>query len=98
MSPNWRLTTATGRRIVCCTSTWIVVMSPPSNVHYVAARPPDAQGHARLAGIFRLAHHAAPKGPPMPDVVLCADLGTQSLRVGAVTARGSVAAAAVTPL
>jgi xylulokinase len=34
----------------------------------------------------------------MPDVVLCADLGTQSLRVGAVTARGSVAAAATAPL
>jgi xylulokinase len=34
----------------------------------------------------------------MPDVVLCADLGTQSLRVGAVTPRGGVAAAAFAPL
>jgi xylulokinase len=34
----------------------------------------------------------------MPDVVLCADLGTQSLRVGAVTAQGAVAAGASVPL
>jgi hypothetical protein len=52
----------------------------------------------RLAGSLGLAHHAGPKGLAMPDVVLCADLGTQSLRVGAVTARGSVAAAATAPL
>lgn len=35
---------------------------------------------------------------PMADVVLCADLGTQSLRVGAVTAQGALKACARVPI
>src|ERR1700686_4468056 len=59
MSPNWRLTTASGRRMVRRTSTLIVVMSPPGlhapiremlRIGFGAARLDDCSDYTGIRG------------------------------------------------